>query len=98
MKKIMLMILVCSCAFIAAAKTEKPAKPAKQTNKAKPTNPADTDKDGKISLAEFTALKKALSKPPKEEKIKSMFEQKDTDHDGFLSMEEMKGTLPIILD
>ena len=92
MKKIILMILMCSCAVVFAAKPEKPAKHAKHTN------PADTDKDGKISLAEFTALKKSQSKPLTDEKIKSMFEQKDTNHDGFLSMDEMKEPLPIILD
>ena len=92
MKKIILMILMCSCAVGFAAKPEKPGKGAKHANS------ADTDKDGKISLAEFTAFKKAQSKSLTDEKIKSIFEKKDTNHDGFLSSSEMKETLPIILD
>ena len=83
---------MCSCAVGFAAKPEKPGKGAKHANS------ADTDKDGKISLAEFTAFKKAQSKSLTDEKIKSIFEKKDTNHDGFLSSSEMKETLPIILD
>ena len=51
---------------------------------------ADTDKDGKISLAEFMAFKKAQGEPMTEQQIKDLFEMKDTNHDGFLSMEEIQ--------
>ena len=85
---------MCSCAVVVTAKSEKPAK----AEKSKQVHPADTDKDGKISLAEFIALRKAQEKGLSDDKIKDVFELKDTNHDGFLSMDEMKEPLPIILD
>ena len=45
---------------------------------------ADTDKDGKLSLAEF----KAASKDPV--KAEAKFAAADTDKDGFLTREELK--------
>ena len=41
---------------------------------------ADTDKDGKLSLAEFTAAGKT----------EAVFKDADADHDGFLTPEELK--------
>ncbi|BDS06498.1 hypothetical protein NT6N_15380 [Oceaniferula spumae] len=45
----------------------------------------DADKDGKVSLAEFTAGAKD------EEKAKAVFTKKDKDSDGFLSKKELGG-------
>lgn len=78
MKKIILVILICSCAAVFAAK---------------PVNPADTDKDGKISLFEFMVLKKEqlshTNRAFDEEFFKALFAAKDVNHDGFLSYEEL---------
>ena len=44
----------------------------------------DTDKDGKLTLAEFTPSAKDAEKAPKQ------FKKKDKDEDGFLSKEEFE--------
>ncbi|MCP5536201.1 MAG: hypothetical protein H7A51_08205 [Akkermansiaceae bacterium] len=69
-------LLFCSVASAAKEKGNKGAKPKKTFAT------VDTDKDGKISLAEFSVGAKD------EAKAKKQFEKKDKNSDGFLSQEE----------
>ena len=56
----------------------------------------DTNKDGKLSLEEFTAMVKTeyekKGKPNYEKAAANRFKNRDTNKDGFLSLEEFKGT------
>lgn len=64
-------------------------------------NPADTNKDKRISWEEFATLKqkdaKKNGKEFNEKEIKYLFEDKDHDGDGFLSYKEF-GTHAVDLD
>lgn len=55
--------------------------------------PADTDKDGKISIDEFLKMKqiqkKMTGKPFDEQAMRVLFNKKDQNQDGFLSKEEL---------
>ena len=64
-------------------------------------NPADLDKDKRISWEEFATLKqkdaKKNGKEFNEKEIKYLFEEKDRDGDGYLSYKEF-GSHPVDLD
>ncbi len=72
-----------SSILFTAASTAEEGKKKKGGQKAKRTfEQVDTDKDGKISLAEFT------TGMPSQEKATKIFGKKDKDADGYLTAEE----------
>ena len=80
--KYILTIGLSSLLFSAISNAEE-GKPKKEGKKARPSFEAvDTDKDGKVSLIEFTTGKK------NQEGAKKRFGRKDKDSDGFLTAEE----------
>lgn len=81
MKK--LLLLMAGTALIAGVASAEPAKQFKKW---------DTDKDGKMSQEEYTAMTKAQyekkGKEGYEADSKKRFENKDADKDGSLTLEE----------
>lgn len=57
-------------------------------------HPSDLDKDGKFSIDEFIALKKIqvekAGKTFNEKLVRMLFNKKDQDKDGFLSLKELR--------
>ncbi len=79
--KYILTIGLSSLLFSAISNAEE-GKPKKEGKTIRSFEEVDTDKDGKVSLVEFTTGKK------KQEKAKKRFGRKDKDSDGFLTAEE----------
>lgn len=72
---------------------DKPAgdKPKKECKKHMGFADADVDKDGKLSKAEFTAMRPGRDAA----KVEAKFTAADTDKDGFLTKEELKAGRPV---
>ncbi|MEZ5304852.1 MAG: EF-hand domain-containing protein, partial [Verrucomicrobiales bacterium] len=73
----------------AAAIADEGDKPKKEHNPLKQLAKADTDKDGKVSEAEFVEFAKNRKKPLDEEKAKKQFAKMDKNSDGFVTGDEI---------
>lgn len=91
MKKIAMVMAVVLAGSLVAMAEDKPATPPadckpKKECKCVKFEAADTDKDGKLSKAEFTAMCSCKDAA----KVDKMFTGADTDKDGFLTPAELK--------
>jgi uncharacterized protein (DUF2147 family) len=87
-------LFVCALAALMVVGAEAADNAKKAKAKGNPIAKLDTDKDGKVSQAEFVASQmKAYEKAEKEfdaDKSAATFAKKDKNSDGFLTLDEIK--------
>ena len=89
--KLIAAVLIASVGIAGAADDDakKKDKPAKK--RAGGIMSADKDKDGKITLVEFKAWGAARPKPLAADKAEALFKKRDSNGDGAITKDELRG-------